>query len=155
MQIVKSGKRQMTEGIELPNREKIRTPRENRTYKYMGILDVDIIKKVEMKEKKIWKEYLRGTRKLLETKLYSKNLTKGINIWVVPLVRYSRPFLKWTRRKNFNQWSREQENLSQCIRPYISKITLTGYICQEMKEEEDTPAFKIASIHGYDDSNTT
>ena len=27
----------------------------------------------------------------------NKNLIKGINTWVVPLVRYSRPFLKWTR----------------------------------------------------------
>ena len=46
---------------------------------------------------KIQKEYLRRTRKLLETKLNSRNLIKGINIWAVPLVRYSGPFLKWTR----------------------------------------------------------
>ena len=45
---------------------------------------------------KIQKEYLRRTRKLLETKLNSRNLIKGINTWAVPLVRYSRPFLKWT-----------------------------------------------------------
>ena len=49
-----------------------------------------------MKEK-IQKEYLRRTRKLLETKLNSRNLIKGINTWAVPLVRYSGPFLKWTR----------------------------------------------------------
>ena len=46
---------------------------------------------------KILKEYLRRTRKLLETKLSSRNLIKGINTWVVPLVRYSEPFLKCTR----------------------------------------------------------
>ena len=34
------------------------------------------------------------TRKLLETKLYSKHLIKGKNTWAVPLVRYSGPFLK-------------------------------------------------------------
>ena len=28
-------------------------------------------------------------RKLLKTKLYSRNLIKGINTWVVPLERYS------------------------------------------------------------------
>ena len=39
----------------------------------------------------------RRTRKLLETKLNSRNLTKGINTWAVPLVRYSGHFLKWTR----------------------------------------------------------
>ena len=46
---------------------------------------------------KIQKEYLRRTRKLLETKLSSRNLIKGINTWAVILVRYSGPFLKWTR----------------------------------------------------------
>ena len=49
-----------------------------------------------MKEK-IWKEYLRRTKKVLDTKLNSRNLIKGINTWAVPLVRYSGPFLKWTR----------------------------------------------------------
>ena len=51
---------------------------------------------VEMKNK-IIKEYLRRTRKLLETKLSCRNLIKGINTWAVPLVRYSGPFLKWIR----------------------------------------------------------
>ena len=39
--------------------------------------------------KKIKKEYFRRTRKLLETKLYSRSLVKEINTWAVPLVRYS------------------------------------------------------------------
>ena len=46
---------------------------------------------------KIQKEYLRRTIKLVKTKLSSRNLMKGINTWVVSLVRYLRPFLKWTR----------------------------------------------------------
>ena len=46
---------------------------------------------------KIQKEYLRRTRKLLETKLNGRKLIKGINTWAVPLVRYTGPFLKWTR----------------------------------------------------------
>ena len=46
-------------------------------------------------ERKILKEYLRWTRKLLEIKLYSRNLVKGINTWAVLFIRYSRPFLKW------------------------------------------------------------
>ncbi len=51
MLIMKSGKQQMTEGIELPNQEKIRTLGEKETYKYLGILEADIIKHAEMKEK--------------------------------------------------------------------------------------------------------
>ena len=46
--IKKSRKRQMTKGIELPNQEKIRTVGEVETYKYMGILEVDTIKQVEI-----------------------------------------------------------------------------------------------------------
>ncbi len=43
----------MTEGIDLPNQEKIRTLRENETYKYFGILKADTIKHKERKEKKL------------------------------------------------------------------------------------------------------
>ena len=51
------------------------------------------------KWKKNLKEYHRRTRKVLETKLYCRNLIKGITTWAVSLVRYSGQFLKWTRKK--------------------------------------------------------
>ena len=41
----------MTDGMELPNQDKIRTLGENITYKYLGILEADTIKLVEMKDK--------------------------------------------------------------------------------------------------------
>ena len=85
--------------MELPNQEKIRMLREKEICKYLGILEAGTIKQVEMKEK-IKKEYLRRTRKLLETKLYSRNRIKGMNTWAVPLIRYSEPFLKWTREEH-------------------------------------------------------
>ena len=59
-------------------------------------MEADTLKQVEMKDK-IQKEYLKRNRKLLETKLNSRNLIKGINTSAVSLVRYSGPFLKWTR----------------------------------------------------------
>ena len=96
MLVMKSGKRHITDGMELPNKDKIKTLAENETYKYLGNLGADIIRQVEMKDK-IRKEYLRRTRKLLKTKLSSRNLIKGINSWAVPLVRYSGSFLKWTK----------------------------------------------------------
>ena len=85
MLVMKIGKRHLTDGIELPNQDKIRMLGEKEIYKYLGILEADTIKQVEMKEK-IKKEYHRRTRKLLETKLCSRNLIKGIipvlyNIW--------------------------------------------------------------------------
>ena len=82
-------------GIEQPIQERIRTFREKENYKYLGILEADIIKQVVMKEKK----KKRRTRKFLETELCSRNLIKGINCWAVPLGSYSGQFLKWTREE--------------------------------------------------------
>ena len=115
---MKSGKRHMTDGIELPNNDKIRTLWENETYKYLGILEADTIKQVQMKNK-IRKEYLRRTRKLLETKLSSRNLIKRINTWAVPLVWYSGPFLKWTRDelKQMDQRTRKLMTMHQALHP--------------------------------------
>ena len=89
--VMKSGKRHLTDGMELPNQEKNRTLGENETYKYLRILEAD-----KMKDK-ILKEYLSRTRKLLETKISSRNLIKVINTWDVFLGRCWGPFLKWTR----------------------------------------------------------
>ena len=104
--------------MELPNQNKIRTLAENETNKYLGILEADTIKQVEMKDK-IQKEYFRRTRKLLEIKLSSRNLIKGINTRTVPLVRYSGPFLKWTRDelKQMDQRTRRLMTMHKALHP--------------------------------------
>ena len=51
MLIIKGGKREMIERIELPNQEKIRTFGEKETYKYLGILEADTIKQAGITEK--------------------------------------------------------------------------------------------------------
>ena len=104
--------------MELPKQDKIKTLAENETYKYLGILEADTIKQVEMKDK-IQKEYLRRTRQLLETKLTRRDLIKGINTWAIPLVRYSGPFLKWTRDelKQMNQKTRKLVTMHKTLHP--------------------------------------
>ena len=118
MFVMKSGNRHMTEGMKLPNHNKIRTLGENETYKYLGILEADTIKHVQMKDK-IQREYLRRTIKLLETKHSSRNLIKGINTWAVLLVRYSGPFLKWTRDelKQMDQRTRKLMTMHKALHP--------------------------------------
>ena len=113
-----SGKRHLTDGMKLQNQNEIRTLGENETYAYLGILEVDTIKQVEMKDK-IQKEYLRRSRELLETKHSSRNLIKGINTWAVPLVRYSRTFLKWTRDelKQMDQRTRKLLSMHKALHP--------------------------------------
>ena len=78
--------------------KKNQNARRKKNYKYMRILAANTIKQLGWKKKNL-KEYLRWTRKLLNPKFCSRYLIKGINTWVVPLVRYSGPFLKWTREE--------------------------------------------------------
>ena len=118
VRVMKSSKRHLTDGMELPNQDKMRTHGEKETYKYLGVFDADTIKRVEMKEK-IKKEYLRRTRKLLETKFSSRNLIKGTNTWDLPLVWYLGPFLKWTREelKQINQRTRKLMTMLKALHP--------------------------------------
>ena len=79
--VMKSDKRHLTDGMELPNQDKIRTLGEKETYKYLSILKADTIKQVEIKEKN-QKEYLRGTKKATRDKtiwqkLYQRNKYLG------------------------------------------------------------------------------
>ena len=83
---MKSGKRHMTDWMEQPNHHKIRMLEENETYKYL------LSRRLTPSEKN-----MSGEWKTKETKFSSRNLIKGIDTWAVPLVRYSGPFLKWTR----------------------------------------------------------
>ena len=91
---------------------------EKEIYKYLGIFEADTLKQVEMKEK-IKKEYLRITRKLLETKLCSRNFIKGINTWAVHLVRYSGPFFKWTKDelKQMDERTRKLTTIHKVLHP--------------------------------------
>ena len=69
---------------------------EKETYEYLGILEAGTIKQAETKK---CKKSISGKRKkLLETKLYSRNLIKGINTWAV-LAKFSGQFLKWTKEE--------------------------------------------------------
>ena len=99
--IMRNLKQQMTEGVELPNQEKIRTPGEKETHNYLVMLEADTIKQAEMKKKLMG--YLRRTRKLLEPKIYNRNLNKGMSCLAVSLERYSR------LGKNFSKLNTEQE----------------------------------------------
>ena len=153
MLVMKSGKRYMTDGMELLNPDKIRTLQENETYKYLGILEADTIKQVQMKDT-IRKEYLRRARKLLETKLSNRNLIKGINTWAVSLVRYSGQFLKWTRHK-LKQMDQRTRKLMTMHKAYTPETTLAYYMYLEKREEEDLQASKTPLTHRYNGSKTT
>ena len=106
MLVMKHGEWHMTDEMELPNQDKIRTLGEKEAYKCLGNLEASTIKQVEMKDK-IQKEYLRRFKKLLETKLSSRIIIKEINTWAVTLVRYSGPFFNCTRDEQMDQRTRK------------------------------------------------
>ena len=133
MRVMKSGKWHLTDGMELPNQDKIRTPAENEICKYLSILEVDTIIQVERKNK-IQKEYIRRTRKLLEAK---PGLYPSLDI---PGLFSSGPemnLIKWTKEKKI--WP--------CIRHCNPETALTDYMYQEKREEEDLAALKTALMH--------
>ena len=124
-----SGKRLLTDGMEQPNQEKLeRLEKRKRTNTWASW-------KLRPSNKWRWKKKLRRSisgepESLLERKLCSENLIKGINTWAVPLVRYSGRFLKWTRDelKQINQRKRKLMTMHKALHPkadvdriYVSK----------------------------------
>ena len=51
MIVMKRGKRHITDGMEPPNQDKIRTLGKKEMYKYLGIMEADTITQVKMKDK--------------------------------------------------------------------------------------------------------
>ena len=106
------------ERMELPNQDRIRTLEEKETYETWASLSLTPLHKWRWM-KKIKKEYLCRTKKILETKLSSINLIKEMNSWAVSLVRYSGPFLKWTREEleQMDQRTRKPMTIHNALHP--------------------------------------
>ena len=67
-------------------------------------------------EKNIFGERKNYSRR---KKLFSRNLIKAINTWAVSIVRYSGPFLKWTREelKQMDQRTRKLMTMHKTLHP--------------------------------------
>ena len=61
---------------------------------YLGISELDKIKKNEIKEQTI-KKYQRRFRLVLKLKLNGKNKITAINAWAVPVYRHETGILQW------------------------------------------------------------
>ena len=95
------------------------------------------------KSRKNQKAWRKGNLLILETKLLSRNLIKRI----VSFIRYLRPFLKWMRElQQIDQRTRKLRTIHNALHPRDN----VDCMCQEKKEEENLPAFKMMSMHQYD-----
>ena len=91
--VLKRGKVVRSEGITLPNGE-VMKELEKEVCMYFGIVELDKIKKKEMKEKTI-KEYKRRLRLELKSNLNGKNNITAKNAWAVAIFRYGVGILYW------------------------------------------------------------
>ena len=80
----------------MPSQEKIREIDVQNGYKYLGVLEADGIKDKTMKEN-IKVKYFRRVRKLLKSKLNSKNVITAINARAVSIIRYSAGKVEWRK----------------------------------------------------------
>ena len=56
-------------------------------YKYLGMLQLDSIMKIEMKDE-VKSEYIRRVKKFLRSKLNGRNVTAGMNAWKISIIKY-------------------------------------------------------------------
>ena len=98
-----------SDGIALPKKTTMKGMKEGDSYKCLGVIQADVTKHHDIKEK-VKTEYYRRVRKILETKLNSGNIITGINTWAVSLQRYSAAFLNWTRAE-LEQMDRQTRKL--------------------------------------------
>lgn len=95
--VIKRGK-VTSDGIILPDGNGIKSLHEDGSYKYLSVLESDQVKQKERKEK-LRNEYKRRVRKVLLSKLNGRNIIKAVNTWAVSSLRYSAPFIEWTREE--------------------------------------------------------
>ena len=81
---------------------------DERKYRYLGIVEMDKIKEMDMKEK-FAKEYKKRLKLFFKSKLNCRNKILAINTWTVSVLRYGAVILKWTtdELKNMDQKSRK------------------------------------------------
>ena len=99
MHIMKRGRLTHSEGITLPDNLQIRGMKEDDDgYKYLGVLEVEGIKHLEMKEL-VRKEYFSRVKKILKSKLNGGNTIKAINSRAVSIIRYGAGIVDWTKEE--------------------------------------------------------
>ena len=95
--VLKRGKLNKTEGIQLVNGEKIKEVCEE-GYKYLGILELDKVKEQEMKD--IFRNmYMRRLKLVMKSKLNGRNKIKAGNTWAVSLLQYGGGVIGWTKEE--------------------------------------------------------
>ena len=94
--IINRGKVTQTNGLEIDG-DIIRDVGSN-GYKYLGIPQLNENMEKETKEK-ARREYTKRIRKVLKTKLNARNKIDAINMYAIPVIRYTGGAVKWTKQE--------------------------------------------------------
>ena len=151
--VLKRGKVVRCEGIEMPNNQVIKSLGEGEGYKYLGMLEADGVKHMEMKEN-VTKEYYRRVRKILKSKLNGGNVINAINTRAVAIIRYGAGIIKWTKEelRNIDRKTRKLMNMHRALHPQADVDRL--YIKRAeggrgMISVEDCVEIETNSLHQY------
>ena len=119
---MKSGKQHMIEGRELLNQKKIRMLREE-TFKYLGILEADTIKEVEMKEK--IKKSFSGEQESYSKQNYTSGTYKTRHDWMGKVIHWE--LCKKLKFDPANKWYMQESLLENEMhklhRDFVIQIT--------------------------------
>ena len=110
--IMNRGKVKSKDGTERPSGEKVREMKLNEEdeYKYLGILEYDIVKVQEMKDK-FRNEYFGRAKLILKSKLNERNKIMALNTWFVYIMNCDAGIHKW----NKNKLQEINRNTRKCI----------------------------------------
>ena len=92
-----------------PNQENINAFREKESYKYLGVLEAKVK----------WRNRSEGYENYWKPN--NRKIIKGMNTWAVVLVRYSRPFLNWTRLELKNMEQRKRKLMTMHMRDDLNR----------------------------------
>ena len=151
--VLKRGKVVRCERVEMPNNQVIKSLGEGEGYKYLGMLEADGVKHMEMKEN-VTKEYYRRVRKILKSKLNGGNVINAINTRAVAIIRYGAGIIKWTKEelRNVDRKTRKLMNMHRALHPQADVDRL--YIKRAeggrgMISVEDCVEIETNSLHQY------
>ena len=125
---LKKGKMANGDGIVLPDKTMMKGLKEGDSYKYLGVIQADLVKHHAMEEK-VKTEYYRRVRKILETKLNCGNIITGINTRAISLLKYSAASVDWTgvELEQMDRRTRKLMTMHQTLNPKsdVAKIYIS------------------------------
>ena len=132
--VLKRGKVVSSEGVEMPDGERIKEIEKN-GYRYLGILEYNKIKESKMKEKHP-REYLRKTKLIMKSKLNGRNKIIAIYTWAISLMIYGAGIVKWTKNE-IDEIDRKTRKVLTLNKEFHLEVMSTGCMYLGWKEEED------------------